>query len=372
MPVGEVVLLAAAGCAMLAAALHHAVPGPLFERRFVWFLLAAQLVALAAYVASDLYRHSTPHDMARGWGRMVFLAFDLVAIAYLFGCARRNLVLLLIGQNLGALASVVLQGTLFGDLWKFGYGAPLTFFAFLLVPQAGRCAAVGVAFAFGAVHFLFDYRSYGAICLLAGTFTLLQTTTPRFRLWLAPVLAAATLAGLGWVYGETQDRGRTARSDIERTAMITAAVQAIRESPLIGHGSWFSNSDVYANFMQLRHAAAIEQRVGGFAHPDREPDTMALHSQILVALAEGGLFGGAFFLLFGAGLLWALTHTLFVQAWHPLALLHTLVLLSALWNLLFSPFSGAHRVAIATACGLLLLLLPSEPAGRASTKEAAS
>jgi len=44
-----------------------------------------------------------------------------------------------------------------------------------------------------------------------------------------------------------------------------------------------------------------------------------------------------------------------VQTWHRRALLEILVLLSALWNLLFSPFSGAHRVAIALACGLILL-----------------
>src|SRR6185295_3107638 len=198
--------------------------------------------------------------------------------------------------------------------------------------------------------------SYGVLCVLAGIFTLLQSATPRFRLWLAPFFVAAAIAGIASVYEQTQRGDRTTRSDIERTAMVTAAVQAIEESPLIGHGSWFSNSDVYENFMLLRHEAAKRQRVGGFAHPHQRPDTMALHSQILVALAEGGLFGGTFFLLFGAGLCWALGYTIFVQPWHRLALLQTLLLLSALWSLLFSPFSGAHRVAIAMACGLILLL----------------
>src|SRR5256885_8721320 len=42
------------------------------------------------------------------------------------------------------------------------------------------------------------------------------------------------------------------------------------------------------------------------ASPHQTPDAMALHSQLLVALAEGGLFGGAFFLVFGAGLLRAI------------------------------------------------------------------
>jgi hypothetical protein len=81
-----------------------------------------------------------------------------------------------------------------------------------------------------------------------------------------------------------------------------------------------------------------------------------LHSQILVALAEGGLFGGAFFIVFGLGLAWSLAHTVLVRPWHRLAPMTILILLLAVWNLLFSPFSGAHRVHIATACGLILLL----------------
>jgi hypothetical protein len=370
MPVGEFVLIAAAAWAALCVLINRAWPGPLIGRPLLWGLLAAQLVALGAYIGSDIYRHSSPHDMARGWGRMVFLAIDVVAIAYLFGCARRNLVALVLGDSLGNLASLLLVGPMFGDLWKFGVGAPITFFIFLLAPLAGPLVAFIAATGMGVVHFALDYRSYGGLCLIAGMVTLLQTASPRFRLWLAPLLAGVTVASVVWIYQETQSAGRATRSDIERAAMITAATEAVRSSPLIGHGSWFSNSDVYDNFMLIRHEAAKRQHVGGFAHPNQTPDAMALHSQLLVALAEGGLFGATFFIVFGAGLLWALGHTIFVQRWHRLVPLQTLLLLSALWNLLFSPFSGAHRIAIAMACGLILLLraeaAPSQPTDNAS------
>lgn len=363
MPLGELGLIAAACWALLCLVVHRTWPVTLLGHRFLWFLLAAQLVAFGAYVVSDIYRDSSAHDMARGWGRMAFLAVDVIAVAYLFGCSRRNLVLLVLGQGLGDVAKALLVGPLFGDMWKFGVGAPLTVGLFLLAPRAGPLAAFAAAVAISVVHFALDYRSYGALCLLAGALTLLQTVSPRFRLWLAPLVAGAALGGVAWVYSQTQLTGRTARSDIERTAMITAAVEAVRASPLLGHGSWFSNSKVYENFMRIRHEAAKQQRVGGFAHPNRRPDAMVLHSQILVALAEGGLFGGTFFFLFGGGLLWALGHTLFAQPWHRLAPLHTLLLLSALWSLLFSPFSGAHRVSIALACGLILLLQTDARAG---------
>lgn len=368
MPLGELVLIAAAGWAVLCVIVNRSWPGPLLGKPFLWTLLAAQTLALGAYIASDIYRQSSPHDMARGWGRMVFLAIDVIAVAYLFGCARRNLVFLVLGLNLGDVANALIAGPLFGDMWKFGVGAPLTFALFVIAPAAGPLVAALAAGAIGIAHFALDYRSYGALCLLAGAMTLLQIASPRFRLWLAPLAAAVALGGIALVYSHLQSGGRATRSDIERTAMVTAALEAVQASPLIGHGSWFSNTDVYANFMEIRHEAAKQHRVGGFAHPHRRPDAMVLHSQLLVALAEGGLIGGAFFFVFGGGLLRALTRTLISQPWHRFAPLHTLLLLSALWSLLFSPFSGAHRVSIAMACGLILLLPTDAPAGP-STEE---
>jgi hypothetical protein len=214
-------------------------------------------------------------------------------------------------------------------------------------------AALGMSY----LHFRLDYRSFGGVCAVAGVLLFLKLLPPRSRLWLTPLILAVAALGIYSVYQRTQDgRERATRSDIERAAMVTAASEAVAESPFIGHGSWFSNSDVYENFMIIRHVAAKQARVGGFADPNRETDTMALHSQLLVALAEGGLFGGAFFLLFGGALLEALGRIAFVSPWHRLTPLAVLILLSAFWNLLFSPFSGAHRVYIAVACGLLLLL----------------
>jgi hypothetical protein len=358
MPLGEVILMAVAGWAGFCMAFNHAWPGPLLQSRFLWSLLLAQFIALGGYIFSDLYRHSFPPDMARGWGRMVFLAIDLVAVAYLFGCARRNFIVFQLGQCLGAVASALIVGPLFGDMWKFGVGAPLTWLIFLIAPLAGAFATMLAAGATGLVHFILDYRSLGGLCLLIGMLTFLQIAPRRFRLWLAPLMLAATVGAVWWIYGQTQSGGNTraTRSDVERSAMITAALEAFEQSPLIGHGSWFSNTDVYDNFMVIRHAAAKQAHVGGFADPNKDPGAVAVHSQILVALAEGGLFGGAFFFVFGAGLIRALYNLVFVQRWNRLAPFCTLALLSALWDLFCSPFSGAQRVSIAMTCGLILLL----------------
>src|SRR5580704_13599661 len=64
MPVGELVLMAAAGWAALCVVFNKTWPGPLLRSRFLWSLLIAQLIALGSYIFSDLYRHSFPLDMA--------------------------------------------------------------------------------------------------------------------------------------------------------------------------------------------------------------------------------------------------------------------------------------------------------------------
>jgi hypothetical protein len=356
MPVGEFFLIGAAAWAVLCMVFNQAPPGRLFRSRYFWMLMVAQLVALLAYVVSDLYRHSSLRDMARGWGRMLFLAIDVVAIAYLFSCSRKNFLWFLIGQAVGALVYTAIYGPMFGDMWKFGVGAPVTYFIFLLAPFAGAFITSLAAGGIGYAHMQLDYRSMGGICLVATVLVFVIRMPMRFRWWIAPLALAGAVAGVFHLYDQAKRGSRATRSDIERTAMVTAAKEAFEKSPLIGHGSWFSNTDVYDNFMLIRHEAAKQSRVGGFAGANRAPGDEALHSQILVALAEGGLFGGAFFVMFGAGLVWALAYIVLVAGWQRLAPIMILVLLLAVWNLLFSPFSGAHRVYIAMACGLILLL----------------
>jgi hypothetical protein len=371
MPVGEFVLIGVTGWALLCVVFNHAPPGRLFRSRLFWWMMVAQLVALIAYVVSDLYRNSAPRDMARGWGRMLFLAIDIVAVTYLFSCSRKNFLWFVMGQAAGALAYTAIHGPMFGDMWKFGIGAPITFGVFLLAPFGGAVVSALAIAGLGVGHLNLDYRSLGGICLVAATLILLVRLPMRARWWIAPFALAGAVFGVLHLYEQSQRGTRATRSDIERTAMVTAAKEAFEESPLIGHGSWFSNSDVYDNFMLIRHEAAKQARVGGFAGANRAPGDEALHSQILVALAEGGLFGGAFFLVFGGGLVWALAEAVMVRRWHRFAPITILILLIAIWNLLFSPFSGAHRVYIAMACGLILLLTSEtgRPARRREVEE---
>ncbi|HKB91193.1 MAG TPA: hypothetical protein VKC60_11810, partial [Opitutaceae bacterium] len=269
MPLGEVILIAAAGWAMLCVMFNRIWPGSLLKSTLFWGFLVCQFIALCSYIFSDIYWHSTTRDMARGWGRMVFLAVDIVAVAYLFGCSRRNFMVFLLGQYAGDLLSTALFGPMFGDLWKFGLGTPLTFLVLYLAAFGGPLFATVAALGIGVLHFVLDYRSFGGVCLLLGMLTLLQSLPRRMRLVLAPIVLSGAAFAVVWTYSHTQNAMRSSRSDVERSAMITAALEAFEESPLIGHGSWFSNSRVYDNFMEIRHASAKSKRVGGFADANK-------------------------------------------------------------------------------------------------------
>jgi len=207
-----------------------------------------------------------------------------------------------------------------------------------------------------AVHFMMDFRSFGGICLVAGAATLVTLFPRRARPWLAIPAVALVALGIG-VRGIAREADhRATRSNVSRSAMLLAAYQGFRSSPIVGQGSWFSNSQVWDNFMLIRAEAAKTAHVGGFPEANEDPGTVAIHSQILVALAEGGIFGAAFFIAFGLALAAAVCRVTFSLAGGRFTGIYLLILLSALFNWFLSPFSGAHRVYIAVACGLILLL----------------
>jgi hypothetical protein len=357
MPVGEVVLTAIFIWIGFCALVTGSLPPELPRTRLFRILLVCQAVAFLAYIFSDLYRHSSVHDMGRGWARMVFLAIDVVSVAYLFGCTRANLLIFLGAQLLGDSLHAVTMGALYGDLWKFGFGIPLTYLVLFLAALIGRPALVVAAFGMSAAHFALDFRSFGGICLIAGTATFLTLFPLKARAWLIGPAVIVVAAGIGvYLFTHHDPNRRSTRSDLSRTSMMMAAYQGFLSSPVIGQGSWFSNSPVFGNFMAIRAERAKEQHIGGFPEANEDPGTVAIHSQILVSLAEGGIFGAAFFLAFGASLAFAIYKLTFLMDGDRFTGIYLLILLSSLFNWFLSPFSGAHRVYIAVACGLILFL----------------
>jgi O-antigen ligase len=237
-------------------------------------------------------------------------------------------------------------------------GIPLTFAAFFLGGLGGRFFFILVAGGMGVLHFAMDFRSVGGICLLIAGAAVLQVFPRHLRLWVVPFICAGALAAVSLVYTRMQDEDsrRGTRSDVARSSMMQAAWEAFAESPVIGQGSWFNKSKLYDNFAVILEQRARDASIGGFGGANSDVTGVAIHSQILVTLAEGGLFGATFFFVYAGMLVWALWNEVLVRAWDRISPVRLLQLFLAFWNVWLSPYSGAHRVYIAAAVGIILIL----------------
>lgn len=351
-PVAEWLLFTAASGTLALRAVHGRWPEGAIRTRWFAVLLGCQAVSLLAYIVSDLYRGSAPEDYIRGWARMIFLAVDLLALASIMGTNWRRWLALKVGLAFGFLAQAAMFGPLFGDWWKFGWAIPITLLALVLAMRRGTLIASLVAAGLGVLHFSLGFRSLGGECLVVATLLHVPSVSPRWRL---PVIGGAlctgiALTGVVYVLAADEDNVSQRGSNAERYSMASVAAEAFFESPLVGQGSWFS-----ATHLVRRIEARRMQVEEGFAGYDEESASkLAVHSQILVALAEGGFFGGLFFLAYFGLLVWALFYAL--SAERPQQALVLFSLLEAICNAFMSPFSGPARVHIAAAAVLAILL----------------
>lgn len=358
MPIGEILLFGVAFYCLCYMIMERRWPVPLLGERPFQILMCCQMIAFFGYVMSDLYRGSDPHDFMRGWARMIFLAVDLLATSFLFGISSVNFVLMGgVGVALGLCAFTTFVGPLFGDYWKFGYGGPLTVLLVVIVPNISMSLTPLAVAAMGCLHLALGFRSLGAECLLLAVLLLVLRFPPRTRSFVLPVLVVGAGAAAAVFYlshqGEAEGN-RATRSNVERSAMMTAAWDGFAGSPLVGQGSWFSKSSVMTHFVDLRTQWASEAGIGGFDTEDNS-ETVTLHSQILVGLAEGGILGGCFFIVYGLNIVWAIGFCVLRRPLDKVSAIYLLVLVASLSNLFFSPFSGAHRENIAVAAGVVLV-----------------
>jgi hypothetical protein len=357
MPISEFLLLGVLFHATLCIAVTRMLPAPVPAPRVLLFFCACQLVAFGSYIVSDLWWMSAPIDFLRGWSRMAFLLIDVVAFALLFGATGRCFVVFEVGRIFGA-TKLLFVGPLFGDYWKFGFGPLVTVVALLVVPRfLGFWATFLACIGLGVLNSALGSRSHGAVCLLVGLLIFAHKLPRVLRKGLFIAATLLVIVTLPWtmdrMLGKTE--GRANRSNVERSAMLQCAWEGFLGSPLIGNGSWFSRSQVWDNFLLIR--SEREREVGGGLGFDaRNFENVAIHSQILTTLGEGGLFGGTFFAALAAFSFWALWYCLTTAEWSWLMPIRLNVLIGTFWGIYMSPFSGAIRVNIAMGAALILLL----------------
>jgi O-antigen ligase len=339
------------------------------ERRLLMWFFALGGAYFIGLVATDLYRHTAFADYARGWARALVYLADFAGLLVLGYRRFSRLVLFIAGTALSQLILIGLGAWASG--WKFGYAYPATVAVLLLVDSRRRLLAFIAVALLGTVHLLLDFRSFGAFCVAAAALTYAKGIHPGFGARLrAALIAGATAVVFGVLYlsgagltGAAYDMVlRRQGSNVERAAGFVVAAEAIRQSPIIGYGSWAKSDEGLEAWAQLLAQAGDR----GTAEEIQEralfsPAGAAIraHSMLLQAWVEAGFVGLVFF---GFEFLVAAMMFYGIVTVGSLGRYYGLVCFFGFWSLwafIMSPFSGPSRLYTAMSLTLLFIFWSS-------------
>jgi len=334
------------------------------ERQLLGWFFALAALYLLGLIATDLYRGTPFTDYARGWARAAVYVGDFAGLLVLGYRRPVRLALFVAGT---AVSQLVL--TAFGVWpadWKFGYAYPVTVAVLVLLDSRRPILAFLVTLCLGVVHLLLDYRIFGAICVVAAVVIWLQGSEAKRQVAKAALATGALGAfvllyasGVGLVGSKHDLSIRRQSSNIERLAGLLVAAQVIRESPIIGQGSWAKSDEAIETWALLQEEwgrEATAQDLQGRALLSPEGAAIRAHSMILQAWVEAGLVG---FVFFGYSLALALVMMFrLARATQPGR--HDSLMwffgLWVVWAMVMSPFAGVSRLYTAMSLSLLFVL----------------
>jgi hypothetical protein len=367
----EVILLGLAAPLLLNRA---SVSIPASGRSFV--LLG--LLWLYGQVATDVYRGTQLHDLARGWSNVLFTLLDFIVLALLLDGRPRRYVLFTAGVAVGSLLAFLSDpaGTDLGQPWKFGLATPIALGLVVVacMPRVRRVRFSG-ALILGVVALLNlvrDFRSLALIAFLAALYLLLADASRAWaagdavpvraliRIGLATAAGAAAFAGLythaassGWLGADAQAKYE-AQSQKQYGVLgggrpeFIVSLHAIRDAPILGHGSW-PRDPKYVEELTSRGVPYF--------------DTSGLiptHSFITGAWVSAGILGAP---------IWIWVFLLAIRALprqfelnDRLAPLTAFAAMSLGWAIPFSPYGGSQRIT--TTFYVLVLMFALDRARR--------
>jgi O-antigen ligase len=339
------------------------------RREYLWFYVLA-LAWLFGTIVVDLYRGSPSTKSIKGIARVIFFIMDFSTLAILLNRSARRMIIFLLSIFVQmALIIRYFRGD-FPTQWKFGGSSIVTITALLIscyfYSRRRYWAYFFIVLGLAALNLVFAFRSQIATDFVSAALILPifgKSKEPgrrgppindllKIALLLALAGGAAFLADRAIRFAadiglfeesvtqkfQTQANGKFGVLVGGRPETLVA-IQAIRDSPIIGHGSFA----VDPKYLKLEQQLQYEYGYSETDMPnDSEEPGIPTHSHLTMAWVESGIFGGIFW-IFVLGL--TFRGIIKVSLTRPaLAPIYSYLLLNFVWNVCYSPFGSVNRM----------------------------
>jgi O-antigen ligase len=341
-----------------------------FRREYLWFyvLLGGWLFGT---VFGDLYVGSSVTNQLKGIARVVFLGLDFITLAILIDKKTRGMIIFALGVAVTFAAGARgFRGDLL-TVWKYGAGYASSIVVLLVSSYfyARRLYWICILQALGlaGLNLIFAYRSQIAVDLVSIVLILPIFGSARSRQKVganrtSEILKTVVLLGLAGaaalaanqavkfavsrnLFDDSIEAKLQAQSSGRLGVLVggrpetLVAIQAIRDSPIIGHGS-FAEDPKYLQVMQ------DIQYEYDYTDSDEaaEVDTPGIpaHSHLTQAWVESGILGGIFWIYIVIIVVCGIQRLVFDHP--PMAPLYCFFLISFAWDIFFSPMGSVNRM----------------------------
>jgi hypothetical protein len=348
---------------------------------------------LASQIITDIYRSTPFDDWSRGDARIIFFFVNLIGLTFLLQGNQRRQILFVLCYAIGQIfrAGFFPDEDMTADIWKFGYALSVTWIIVLYscyFYYKKQFAITSAMFAVLAIiHLVLGSRAYALMVLLVAVLALPivperigrskikmfeEGTLARllFLLFLACVAGiflatlyswAASSGRLGekaFLKYQSQSRGKLGLLIGGRTEILVSTI-AIKDSPLIGHGSWAKDPKYSEILNDLRFEYGYTENE---SDDNSESDLIPTHSHLFGAWVDAGILGAVFWIY----IIWLLLQGILraTELARPLTILYAYGAVSVLWDIFFSPFGTPRRMTTA-----FILVLAVDILGQESVKQ---
>lgn len=361
-------------------------------RRAIYLALAGMLLWMAALIGADAINQTAPENYLRGWSRNGLAILYFVFFVSALRPTPRSFGMLACGLAIGLMIQPFLYwGSTPDIVMKFGGHTAgswlLCIFSSLswrakrpLLPILCVVAWIGVTLSqnvrsAAVMNFILaalmaaSYYGHGyfrrvglpalfAIVVVSGAIAGFAFSSGYDYLVTSGVLGQAAMRK-----HEIQSRGGGALLEIwNARPEMRVATAVVSDSPILGHGSWYTNPRIVAAELLFSTYATSDAGSGGSpealkAFVIRSGGKQAAgHSALLQAWVEAGIIGAFFWLTAISICLMGILRSL--QRPNILSPFLFYGAVTFIWDALFSPFAGAQRVSNMAEFAMVLVAMP--------------